>query len=285
MDTVIEDPQAAAGRDALGEKVFQAILGVWDIFSIHLGDRLGLYAALAAVEPATPGELAAATGTAERYVREWLEQQTVSGILACENPHAAAADRRFVFPAGHAAALTERDDPGFIAPFAQITVGALEPIGALLDAFRSGTGVPYEAYGADLRDGQAGANRNLFLRQLGGEYLRRSPTSTPGCGPTLRRASPTRLRPRLVERRLRPGLSERPGRRVRPRRSVGGRGAGGDRRGGRRRPGGDFAPDAADPALAGRYDLVTAFECVHDMSDPVGVLRTMRRWPAPAARS
>ena len=97
MAVAIEDLEVVAGRDALGEKLFQAVLGTMDIYAVYLGDRLGLYAALAAIEPATPGELAGATGTAERYVREWLEQQTVSGILACDNPEAEAADRRFVF--------------------------------------------------------------------------------------------------------------------------------------------------------------------------------------------
>ncbi|HYO30757.1 MAG TPA: class I SAM-dependent methyltransferase, partial [Thermomicrobiales bacterium] len=175
MATAIEVPEAevevASGRVALGEKLFQAVLGVWDVYSVYLGDRLGLYAALAAVEPATPAELAARAGMAERYVREWLEQQTVSGILACENPEAAATDRRFAFPPGHCEALTDVDDPGYIAPLAQITVGAVAPLGPLLGAFRSGAGVPYEQYGADLRDGQAGMNRNLFLQQLGTDYL------------------------------------------------------------------------------------------------------------------
>jgi SAM-dependent methyltransferase len=274
----IEDLEVVAGRDALGEKLFQAVLGTMDIYAVYLGDRLGLYEALAAIEPATPGELAGATGTAERYVREWLEQQTVSGILACDNPEAEAADRRFVFPAGHAEALTEVDNPGYVAPFARIAVGAVDPIRELVAAFRTGGGVPYEAYGADLREDQAGMNRNLFLRQLGTEYLpaiadldARLRSGSParvadiGCGvgwssvgiaqayPNVRvdgfdldDASVAAAQGVIVEA----GVGDRVEISLR---------------------------DAADPALVGRYDLVTAFECVHDMSDPVGALRTMRR--------
>ena len=158
-------------RDALAERLFQATLGTWDIATVFLGHRLGLYRALSEVEPATSSELAAATGLAERYVREWLEQQAVAGILECENPAAEALDRRFAIPAGHAAVLVDVDDPNFLAPLAQITIGALHPMQELLAAFRTGGGVAYADFGPDLRAGQAGMNRNLFLQQLGSEYL------------------------------------------------------------------------------------------------------------------
>ncbi|MDQ3648608.1 MAG: hypothetical protein M3433_08530 [Actinomycetota bacterium] len=63
------------------ERLFQATLGAWDILTVYLGDRLGLYRALAEAGSLTSGELAAATGTHERYVREWLEQQAANGVL------------------------------------------------------------------------------------------------------------------------------------------------------------------------------------------------------------
>lgn len=267
-----------ARRDALAERLFQATLGTWDIATVFLGHRLGLYRALGAIEPASSMELATAAGLAERYVREWLEQQVVSGILECENPDAAAMERRFVFPAGHSAVLVDIDDPSFLAPLAQITIGAIQPVQALLAAFRTGDGVPYADYGLDLRIGQAEMNRNLFLQDLGAVYLpaivdlhERLLADPPaqiadiGCGvgwscvgmakayPNARvdgfdldEASVTEAQRVLREA----GVSDRVEVALR---------------------------DAADPALAGRYDLVTAFECIHDMSDPVGALRTMRR--------
>lgn len=273
--TTIESETA---RDALAERLFQATLATWDVATVFLGHRLGLYGALSRIEPATPGELAAEAGLAERYVREWLEQQAVSGILACENPEADAAGRRFVLPVGHAAVLVDIDDPAFLAPLAQITVGAIHPLGALLAAFRTGAGVPYADFGTDLRLGQAAMNRNLFLQQLGYEYLpaiddlhQRLLADPPariadvGCGlgwssvgmaqayPKVR-VDGFDLDPASVEEAqtiLREcGVADRVDVQLR---------------------------DAADPALAGQYDLVTAFECIHDMSDPVGALATMRR--------
>src|SRR5215211_4633110 len=135
--------EAAARGEALADRLFQATLNTWDIATVYLGHRLGLYRALCDVEPATSQELATATGLTERYVREWLEQQTVAGILECENPDGGALDRRFAIPAGHAAVLVDSDDPNFLAPLAQITMGALSPMQALLAAFRTGAGVPY----------------------------------------------------------------------------------------------------------------------------------------------
>ena len=67
--------------------------------------------------------------------------------------------------------LVERDSLNHLAPLAQITVGAVYPFAALLDAFRTGGGVPYRDYGVDMREGQAGMNRAAFLYQLGAEWL------------------------------------------------------------------------------------------------------------------
>jgi hypothetical protein len=77
----IDVDTAAERRDALAERVFNAAIEVADLTTIYLGERLGLYRALADLGEATPAELAEAAGTAERYTREWLEQQAVTGIL------------------------------------------------------------------------------------------------------------------------------------------------------------------------------------------------------------
>src|ERR671916_2695062 len=91
-------------RDALVERLFEAVLGFNDLHMVYVGDRLGLYRALADGGRRTAAELAATTGTHERYVREWLEHQAVTGILEVENAEA----RRYRIPDGHEEVLTER---------------------------------------------------------------------------------------------------------------------------------------------------------------------------------
>lgn len=281
MVAMVEDVRqiaSGAASAALAERLFQATLATWDIVTVYLGHRLGIYRALSAIEPATSPELAAKAGLAERYVREWLEQQVVAGWLECENPEGSAQERRFFLSPGHAAVLVDVDDANFLAPLSQITVGALHPLQALLAAFRSGDGVPYADYDQDLRVGQAEMNRNLFLQQLGQEYLPAIPDlhqrlladppariADIGCGlgwscvgmarayPNVRvdgfdldAASVAEAQTILREN----GVADRVDVLLR---------------------------DASDADFAGHYDLVTAFECIHDMSDPVGALRAMRR--------
>ena len=132
------------------------------------------------------------------------------------------------------------------------------------------------AYGPDVLEGQAGINRAMFLRQLGAEWL----PSIPDLHARLISDPPARVADigcgGLVQHRDRPGLSQAARRRFRPRRAVG-----------RARPSRTPIEAATErvhppagrrrPVAGGSYDLVTAFECIHDMADPVGALRTMRR--------
>ena len=70
-----------AAADALAGRIFGAVLETFDIYAVYIGDRLGYYRALATDGPATSVELADRVGAAERHTREWLEQQTTSGLL------------------------------------------------------------------------------------------------------------------------------------------------------------------------------------------------------------
>lgn len=269
----------AAQRDALIERMLQSTAGVFNIFTIYLGDALGFYQALAAHGWMTSTELAAQTTTHERYAREWLEQQTVAAILQVEDERQTALARRYRLPAGHREVLTERDSLNYLAPLAQIAVGAVFPIQAVLHAYRSGGGVPFGDYGADLREGQAGMNRNLFLYELGQKYL----PAMPDIHARLRADPPARV----ADIGCGLGWSSIGMAQSYPNVQVDGfdldapsieqawanaRSAGlTDRL--------TFhARDAADlELLNGRYDLVTSFECIHDLGNPAGVLRTMRR--------
>ena len=167
----MQDRTAEQRRDALAERIFQNSVGVLEILSIYVGDRLGLYRALADGGELTAYELAAVTDTHERYAREWLEQQAVSGLLEVQDGHVAPEGHRYRLPDGHAEVLLERDSLYYMTPLAQQLVGTARPLPTILEAFRSGGGVPYAEYGEDMREGIAYANRAMFVNLMGSEWL------------------------------------------------------------------------------------------------------------------
>ena len=89
---------ADARRDELVERLFGSALGALDLLCVYLGDRLGLYKALADTGPSTSAELAGEARVNERYAREWLEQQAMTGILEAVDPDATDAERRYALP-------------------------------------------------------------------------------------------------------------------------------------------------------------------------------------------
>ncbi|MDQ6901068.1 MAG: ThiF family adenylyltransferase [Candidatus Dormibacteraeota bacterium] len=101
--------------------------------------------------------------TVERYVREWLEQQAVAGFLSVDNPDAEPGQRRFGLPAAHRPVFVDEEDLNHLTPLATLAVGMLRPIDELLDAYRRGGGVPYEAFDADTREGISGINHPMFV--------------------------------------------------------------------------------------------------------------------------
>ncbi len=154
----------STATQALTERLFSAAVGSFDLAGVYLGHRLGWYASLDADGPATPDELAARTATDARYAREWLEQQAVSGILAVDGG-------RFSMPEGHAAVLADPLDLNHMAPLARMVAAAFGQLPDLVEAYRTGAGVGWDSYGADMREGQAAFNRPALTHLLGGEWL------------------------------------------------------------------------------------------------------------------
>lgn len=158
---------STSAADALAERLFSSAVASFDLAGVYLGLRLGWYASLEADGPTTPQELAERTGTDARYAREWLEQQAVAGILGVDD-----ADR-FSMPEGHAAVLVDRLDLNHVAPVARMVVAAFGRLPDVAEAYRTGAGVGWESYGADMREGQADFNRPAFTHLLGIEWLPR----------------------------------------------------------------------------------------------------------------
>jgi 2-polyprenyl-3-methyl-5-hydroxy-6-metoxy-1,4-benzoquinol methylase len=267
---------AEAGPHQLVERLFGGVLGMIDVQMTYVGDRLGLYRALGDAQ-ATPAELAEAAGCNERYVREWLEQQAVAGVLEVDDVAVPPAERRYQLPGPYVEVLTDRDSLSYMAPFARMMVGIARQLPAVLEAFRTAGGVPYADYDLDFCEGQADMNRALFVNQLASEWLPAIPDvherllSDPparvadvACGTGYSTLALARAYPKLhVDGLDLDGTSVRLARENLAATDLANRV--------------DFeARDAADPALRGAYDLVTVFEAVHDMSRPVDALRGVR---------
>ena len=139
-------------RDAFAENLFRSVLGYFEILSIHLGARLGLYRALAEAGPMTSQELGERAAIAERYAREWLEQQATAGILTAEIRDDGA--NRFRLPAGHAEVLLDGDSLSFMGASVTQLMSLRGAFDQVVEAFRTGGGVPYDAYGVDSVEGQ-----------------------------------------------------------------------------------------------------------------------------------
>jgi ubiquinone/menaquinone biosynthesis C-methylase UbiE len=267
----------APRREALVERLFGSTVAAMDLLGVYLGDRLGLYRALADHGPLSPAELAAAAGVHERYAREWLEQQAMSRLVDVEDPDVPDAERRYSLDGAHAEVLLDETSLDFAAPFAQFIVGCTRPIESLVEAYRTGGGVPYEDYGEDLHDAQARFTRPMFERLLASEWLPAIPelhqrlASDPparvadvACGLGRSSVAIARAYPKvsvdgvdLDEASIRKARELLPGSGVEDRVAF-------------------HQVDAGDPRLAGRYELVTIFEALHDMPDPVGALRAAR---------
>lgn len=267
--------------DALVERLFTAVLATMDVQAAFLGERLGYYRALAGSGALTSAELATRTGTAERYTREWLEQQAVTGFLVAD-AETDAARRRYSLPAGHVEPLTDELSPNFVLPLAKFVAGAGKRLDALATAYRTGGGVRWAEHGTDVREAQAAANRPMFLGALGKEYLPSVPdldavlraggrVADIGCGHGwsaigIALAYPDAkvdgydLDAPSIEAARRNAAEAGVGDRVRFHCAD---------------------PSSATAAVGQPYDVVFAFECIHDLPDPVGVLRSMRAMAGP----
>ena len=157
----------AEARDALAERLVDAATGALELFSVHLGRELGLYEAVAEA-PLTARGLAERAGVAERYAREWLEQQAVAGLLevTADSRGGTADDREYAMPAAHRPVLLEATDASHVAPVADMVAGIGGVLGELPTAYHSGDGVPYARYGRAFSRGQGGMNRPLFANDV-----------------------------------------------------------------------------------------------------------------------
>ncbi|HEX6027266.1 MAG TPA: class I SAM-dependent methyltransferase [Solirubrobacter sp.] len=237
---------------------------------VVMGDRLGLYRALAAGGALTPGELAARTQTNERSVREWLSAQAAGGYVEY-------ADGRFSLPPEHAVALTDVDSPAYLPGFFEIALGSVLDSPRITEAARNGGGFGWHEHNHHVHDGcerffRPGYNANLvgsWLPALDGVVERLTAgarVADVGCGHgastiLMAQAFP---RSRFLGSDYHEGSIEAARERAR---SAG--------------VSAEFEVAPADGYSGDGYALVTMFDCLHDMGDPVGAARHVRSTLAP----
>jgi len=168
--TIEEGAATEKTADELVGRVFEATLGMMDMLSIYLGDRLGLYRALRDGGPATAGDLAARAGIDPRYALEWLEQQAVTGILEVDDASTEADHRRFSLPKAYVAPLLDLDNPSVVS-LARSAVAYAGVMPQLTEAFRTGGGVAWADYGNDMLEAQGDFNRPWLMGSFGAEML------------------------------------------------------------------------------------------------------------------
>lgn len=149
---------------SLDDRIIDAATAALEMFSIHIGRSLDLYRVVR--DGATVAQLAARAEVDERYAREWLEQQAVAGFINVDDESASWDRRVYSMDPGQSAALIEAEDPMHVSPLADMVAGVGGVLGKVVDAFRSGEGVPYAEYGPVFRAGQANINRPAFLGDL-----------------------------------------------------------------------------------------------------------------------
>lgn len=260
-------------------RLFSAALASMELCTIDMGLKLGLYALLSDGRARTSAQLAREAGVHERYAREWLEAQTAAGVLEVDRAEKPADERRYTLPAAHAHVLLDDTSMAYMAPAAGLgeVVSRLQP--RLLEVFRTGQGIPYSDY--DLHHLQAGFTKPIFLNLLGSEWI----PSIPDVDAALRRSGA-----RVADVGCGDGWAAVAMAEAYPTIHVDGFDADRDsieaaRHNAAERGVADrvsfHVTDLRVERLPGAYDLLLAIEMVHDLSDPVAVLRNMRERRAP----
>jgi 2-polyprenyl-3-methyl-5-hydroxy-6-metoxy-1,4-benzoquinol methylase len=241
---------------------------------VVIGDRLGLYRELAAGGPLTSSELAQRTGTAERYVREWLNAQAASGWVDYDE-----ATARYAMSPEQALMFADPGSPAFVGGGFQLALGAAESRDHIAEAFATGTGFGWGEHTHDVFDGcrrffEPGYHANIvqaWIPALDGVHerlLAGGRVADIGCGQGASSIIIAEAYPNTVVEGtdLHDGSIEE-ARRLAAEAGVGDRAT--------------FSVAAADALPSDGYDLVTSFDCLHDMGDPVAVARHVRSALAP----
>jgi len=236
---------------------------------VLVGDKFGLYKALAEAGPLTPAALAARTGTVERYVREWLAAQAAAGYVEYR-----PESGDYAMTAEQALALANERSPAFVAGAFEVIAAMFADEPKISDAFRSGRGVGWHEHSPYLFRGterffRAGYAANLvsgWLPALDGVVAKLEQGASVadfGCG----HGASTIVMAQAFPRSTFTGFDYHAPSIERARAAA--REAGVERTC-------RFEVATAKSYPGAGYDLVACFDCLHDMGDPIGAARHVR---------
>jgi len=251
---------------AFHQRVMNDVAGMVSVACGSIGDKLGLYKALAENGSMTPKDLAKLTGANERYLLEWLINQAASGYIEYDS-----ASGRFTLPAEHALVLTNEDHPLFACGFFQVFSAFSRAVPRISECFQTGNGMPWGDHDADVFAGTERLFRPAYMTQLVPQWIPSiaglkeklesgAKVADIGCGHGLSTIIMAKSFPRskffgfdnhapsiewAKEESEREGVADRV----------------------------QFQVSDAGQFPGEDYDLISYFDCLHDMGDPVASCR------------
>ena len=236
---------------------------------ILIGDRLGLYKAMGDSTPVNPAELAAKTGTNERYIREWLNANAAGGYVTYDS-----ATKKYTLPPEQAFALAVEDSPAFLPGAFQIISSCFQDSPKIEEAFRTGHGVGWHEHHHDLFHGTERFFRPNYASNLITSWIpslaeveamlkRGAKVADVGCG----HGSSTILMAKAYPNSKFYGFDYHSGS-IEYAREVA------EREGVADRINFEVASAKAFPGTG--FDFICFFDCLHDMGDPEGAARHVR---------
>ena len=241
---------------------------------IVIGDKLGLYKAMSGVGPMTSAELAKKTGTAERYVREWLASQAAGGFVTYD-----AASGKYTLPPEQALALADETSPVFLPGFFEVVAACVKDEPKITDAFRSGKGVGWHEHDHGLFAGTERFFRPNYRAHLISEWIPAlegtegklkagAKVADVGCG----LGTSTILMAQAYPKSTFVGFDYHDGS-IKMAREAAAKAGVGDRV--------KFEVAKAKDYPGKGFDFVAFFDCLHDMGDPEGAAKHVKESMTP----